>query len=161
MVEGSKAHSKGEVGLENTLPKMFGGSKAHLKRGRVRKHITYAVRARRHTKKEVVVRHWSVKDESNASWTICMYTYLKNIGPLFFMEFFFSQKFESLIVSFDGFCPSCLLEKFLTILASMKDLMSSLLCSPPLLSQGLPILPNNFFERESWSKLYQMFLIAP
>ena len=153
--------TKKEAGLENTLPKRVDGPKAHLKGGRVRKHTTYEVRARRHTKKEVVVRHWSVKDESNASWTICMYTYLRNIGPLFFMEFFFSQKFESLIVSFDGFCPPCLLEKYLTLLASRKDLMSSFLCSPPFLSQGLPILPNNFLERESWSQLYQMFFIAP
>ena len=28
-----------------------------------------------------------------------MYTYLRNVGPLFFMEFSFPQKFESLIVS--------------------------------------------------------------
>jgi len=34
------------------------------------------------------------------------------------------------------------------------------LSSAPL-SQELPILPNSFLERESWSQLYQMFLIAP
>jgi hypothetical protein len=33
------------------------------------------------------------------------------------------------------------------------------LSSAPL-SQELPILPNSFLERESWSQLYQMFLIA-
>ena len=37
MVEGSKVHSKGgkEVRLENALPKVVNGPKAHLKRGRV------------------------------------------------------------------------------------------------------------------------------
>jgi hypothetical protein len=33
--------------------------------------------------------------------------------------------------------------------------------SPAPLSQELPILPNSFLEKESWSQLYQMFLIAP
>ena len=53
-----------------------------------------------------------------------MYTYLRNIGPLFFMEFSFPQKFESLIVSFDG-SRSCLLESYLVILTTWKDLISS------------------------------------
>jgi len=34
------------------------------------------------------------------------------------------------------------------------------LSSAPL-SQELPILPNSFLERESWSQLYRMFFIAP
>jgi hypothetical protein len=38
--EGSKAHSKEEAGLENTLPKVIDDSKVHLKRGRVGKHTT-------------------------------------------------------------------------------------------------------------------------
>jgi hypothetical protein len=58
-----------------------------------------------------------------------MYTYLRNIGPLFFMEFSFPQKFESLIVSFDGSFDgsfrSCLLESYLVILTTWKDLISS------------------------------------
>jgi len=33
--------------------------------------------------------------------------------------------------------------------------------SPAPLSQELPILPNSFLEKKSWSQLYQMFLIAP
>jgi len=32
--------TKREVGLENTLPKMVIGPKAHLRRGRVGKHTT-------------------------------------------------------------------------------------------------------------------------
>ena len=40
VVGGSKAHLKKEVWLENTLPKMVDGPKAHLKRGRVGKRIT-------------------------------------------------------------------------------------------------------------------------
>ena len=54
-----------------------------------------------------------------------MYTYLRNIGPIFFMEFSFSQKFESLIVSFDGSFRSCLLESYLVTLTTWKDLISS------------------------------------
>jgi len=42
-----------EVRLENTLPKVVEGSKAHSKGGRARKHITHEVRARRRTQKEV------------------------------------------------------------------------------------------------------------
>jgi hypothetical protein len=41
------------------------------------------------------------------------------------MESSFSQKFESLIVSFDGSFRSCLLESSLTILTPGKDLISS------------------------------------
>jgi hypothetical protein len=40
-----------EAGLENTLPKVVEGSKMHSKWGRVRKHNTHEVRARRRTKK--------------------------------------------------------------------------------------------------------------
>jgi hypothetical protein len=49
-----------------------------------------------------MMRHQSVRDESNTSWSICMYTYLRNIGPLFFIGFSSTQKFESLIVSFNA-----------------------------------------------------------
>jgi len=40
MVDGSKAHLKREAGLENTLPKVVDGFKAHSKGGRVGKHAT-------------------------------------------------------------------------------------------------------------------------
>ena len=108
-----------------------------------------------------MVRHWSVKDESNASWSICMYTYLRNVGPLFFMEFSFSQKFESLIVRFNGSFGSCLLESSLVILTLGRTWYHHTSLSSAPLSQELPILPNSFLERESWSQLYQMFFIAP
>jgi len=97
------------------------------------------------------MRHWSVKDESNASWSICMYTYLRNIFPLssliFYLEslslysklwwlfracllkshlvdLFFIEFFFSLIVSFDGF-GSCLLKPYLVILTFEKDTTST------------------------------------
>ena len=54
-----------------------------------------------------------------------MYTYLRNVGPIFFMEFSFSQKLESLIVSFDGSFRSWLLESYLMTLTTWKDLISS------------------------------------
>jgi len=40
MVDGPKAYLKREAGLENTLPKVVDGSKAHSKGGRVGKHAT-------------------------------------------------------------------------------------------------------------------------
>ena len=48
-------HSKRgkEVRLEHALPKVFNGPKAYLKRGKVRKHTTREIKARRRTKKEV------------------------------------------------------------------------------------------------------------
>jgi len=81
-------------------------------------------------------------------------------SSLFFMEFSFSQKFESLIVSFDGSFRSCLLESSLVILTPRKDLISSYFLVLRPLSQWLPTLPDSFLERESWSQLYQMLLIA-
>jgi hypothetical protein len=39
-----------------------------------------------------MVKHQFVNDESNASWSKYMYTYLRNIGSLFFMEFSFFSK---------------------------------------------------------------------
>ena len=71
---GSKAHLKGSE-----------GSKVHLKGGRVKKRTT----------QKLMVKHRYVNVEGNALWLIWMYTYLRNIGPLFFMESYVSQKFES------------------------------------------------------------------
>ena len=73
-----------------------------------------------------------------------MYTYLRNIGPLFFMEFFFSQKFESLIVSFDGSFRSYLLESYLVILTSMRGMTSTYFFVHKPLSEGLSASPNIF-----------------
>jgi len=42
----------------------------------------------------VLIKHRLDNVESNALWSICMYTYLRNIGPHFFMVSFFSQKLE-------------------------------------------------------------------
>ena len=73
---------------------------------------------------------------------ICIYTYLRSIGPLFFMEFSFSPKLESLIVSFDGSFRSCLLESYLVILTTRKDLISSyffVLC--PFYHKGCQFCP--------------------
>jgi hypothetical protein len=86
-----------------------------------------------------------------------MYTYLRNVGPLFFMEFSFLH--GVLIFSKVGVSDSklwwlfrsCLLESYLVTLTTWKDLISSYFFVLPPLSQELPILPNGF---------YQMFLIA-
>ena len=98
MVEGSKAHSEGKEDRAKSTLSIWWGLNSLLERGDE--------------------RHRSIRDESNASWTICMYTYLRNIGPLSFIEFSFPQKFESLIVSFDGSFLSRLLEPYLVILTS-------------------------------------------
>ena len=89
--EGSKAHSKGSEGSKVHL-KGSEGTKAHLKWGRVEKRIT----------QKVMMKHRSDNVESNALWSICMYTYLRNIGSHFFMVSFFS-KVGVLVVNFDGF----------------------------------------------------------
>jgi len=72
-----------------------------------------------------------------------------------------SQKFESLIVSFDGSFRSWLLESYLVILTLERTWYHHTSLSSAFLSQELPILPNSLLERESRSQLYQMFLIAP
>jgi hypothetical protein len=87
-------------------------------------------------------------------------------SSLFFMEFSFLH--GVLIFSKVGVSDSklwwlfrsCLLESYLVTLTTWKDLISSYFFVLPPLSQELPILPNGFLERESWSQLYQMFLIA-
>jgi hypothetical protein len=112
VVEGSKVHSKGGRVRKRTTQGVE-GSKAHSKGGRVVRCTSWDVwwlegtlkemedRARSTLStwwglnsplKKVTMRHWSIRDESNASWSICMYTYLRNIGPLFFMEFSFFSK---------------------------------------------------------------------
>jgi hypothetical protein len=80
------------------------GSKAHSKGSRVIKRTTWEVRAQRRTQNEVglenalpqkvMMKHRYDNVENNALWSICMYTYLRNIGPHFFMVSFFSQKLK-------------------------------------------------------------------
>jgi len=169
----AQRHTQKEVWLENTLPNVVEGSKAHSKGGRVRKHTTHEVRARRRTQKEVwyglkvhlksnEVGLWSALPEmvegstarlkrddgetpiwSNASWSIRMYTYLRNIGPLAFIEFSFSQKFESLIVSFDG--------------SSALAYLSHILWSWPLRGISILVCPQTFIWKVVSSALYLMF----
>jgi len=111
------------------------------------------MRTQQPAQKEVMVRHWSVKDESNASWSISMYTYLRNIGLLFFMEFSFSQKFESLIVSFDGSFCSYLLESYLVILTTLRVQYQR------ALSLGYQLCLAFFME--TWSQPYYVFVKLP
>ena len=107
------------------------------------------------------MRHRSVMDESNASWLICMYTYLRNIGPLFFMEFLFSQNFESLIVCFNGSFRSCLLKSYLVILTSEGDHHSCFPTTLYLKDCQLCTISHVFLEEESWSQPYVFWWIAP
>jgi hypothetical protein len=49
----ARRRTKKKVRLENALPKVVEGSKAHSKGGGVRKHTTHEVRAQRRTRREV------------------------------------------------------------------------------------------------------------
>jgi len=117
----AQRRTRNEIRIENALPERW-GSKVHSKRGRVRKSTTQEVRTQRRTRKEIMVKHQFVKNESKALWSICMYN-LRNIGPLFFMESSFSQKFESCKLQWHFLF--CLLESYLVILTSRKSLISS------------------------------------
>jgi hypothetical protein len=138
----AQRRTRNEVGLENALPEQW-GSKVHSKRGRVRKSTTQEVRTQRRTRKEVMVKHQSVNNESKALWSICMYI-LRNIGPSFFMESSFSQKFESCKLQWPF--RYCLLE---------------LSCDLDL-SKGLDIIillcPLTFISRVANSTLHFVFL---
>ena len=50
-----------------------------------------------------MVKHQFVNDESNALWSICMYTYLRIIGPSFLHRVFLFSQVGVLVVNFDGF----------------------------------------------------------
>ena len=84
--------------------------------------------------------------KANTLGLICMYTYLKNIGPYFFIVSFFSQKWN---VDSKLRWPfhSCLLKSHLVILTPGKVLMPSYIFVLHPLSQGLPILPNIFLRK--------------
>jgi hypothetical protein len=120
-----------------------------------------------------MVRHWSVKDESNASWSKCMYTYLRNVGPLsswssfFYMEFSFLHRvliFSKVWVSDSKlrWLFSLLLTRVISCDIDPWERLDIviLLCPPPLYLKGCQFCPTFFLGRESWSQLYQMLLIA-
>jgi len=90
-----------------------------------------------------------------------MYTYLRNIGHLFFMEFSFSQKFESLIVSFNDSFRSYLLKSYLVILTFEGDRYTSLSTNLYLKDCQLCTISNVFLEEESWSQPYMFWWTAP
>ena len=96
----AQRRTRKKIGLQNALPKRWWlkstlkkevGLKGALKGGRIRKRTT----------QEVMVKHWYVNDESNAWWSICMYTYLRNIGPSFLHEVFLFLKVWVLVVNFN------------------------------------------------------------
>jgi len=138
---GLKAHSKGNEGL-----------KEHSKGGRIRKHTT----------QKIMVKHRYINVESNALWSICMYTYLRNIGPHFLQ---WSLSFlKSLSLGSKLWWPSCsrLLESHLVILTSEKGLISSYFYPPTFISRVVNSTPHFIFlERESWSQPYYAFLDCP
>ena len=75
-----------------------------------------------------------------------MYTYLRNIGPHFFMVSFFSLKSCSIGSKLRWLFHFCLLGLHLMILTSGKGLMSSYIFVLHPLSQELPILPDIFLR---------------
>ena len=90
---------------------------------------------------------------------IDMHVYLleKYRSPFLHGVFLFS-KVGVLTVNFNGFFALAYSSHLLT---SRKSLISSYFFVIHPLSQGLPILPGIFLERESESQPYQEFLIAP
>jgi len=127
------------------------------------------VRAQRRTQKEVGLEYTLFKSwwwntdlsmlKANALWLICMY-YLRNIGPHFFMEFFFSKKWN---VDSKLRWPfhSCLLESLLVILTFRKGLISSYFFVLHSLSQGLPILPDIFLRKGIMEPALPVFFYCP
>ena len=76
-----------------------------------------------------------------------MYTYLRNIGPHFFMVSFFSLKSCSVGSKLRWLFHFFLLELYLVILTSGKGLMPSYIFVLHPLSQELPILPDIFLRK--------------
>jgi len=92
-------------------------------------------------------KHRSDNVESNALWSICMYTYLRNIGPHFFMVSFFSQKLECWQIDFDGFFALAYSSHLLWPWPLEKTWYHHTSLSSTPLSQGLPILPDIFLRK--------------
>ena len=84
--------------------------------------------------------------KANTLWLICMSTYLRNIGPHFFMMSFFSKKWNVNSKLWWAF-HSCLLKSYLVILSSRKGLMPSYIFVLHPLSQGLPVLLDIFLRK--------------
>ena len=137
--EGSKAHSKGSE-----------GTKAHSKWGRVRKRTT----------QKVMMKHRSNNVENNALWSICMYTYLRNIGPLFLHGVFLFSKVGVLVVNFDGFFALSYSSPIFWSWPLGRAWYHSTSLSSTLHLKGCQFCLTVFLERESWSQPYQEFLIA-
>jgi len=66
---------------------------------------------------------------------------------LFLYGVFLFSKVRVLVVNFDGFFRSCLLESSIMILTYRKDLISSYFFVFHPLSKGLPILPDIFLRK--------------
>ena len=92
-----------------------------------------------------------------------MYTYLRNIGPLFFMKFSFSQKFESLIISFDGSSALAYSSHILWSWPLGEIWHQHTSFSTNLFLKGfqLCLTFSIFLEEESWSQPYVFWWIAP
>ena len=107
------------------------------------------MRTQQPAQKEVMVRHWSVKDESNASWSICMYTYLRNIGPPFLHGVFLFSKVWVSNSKLWWLSYSCLLEPHLVILTSGKGITWAYFFAHKSLSEELSSLHNvSYFLRK-------------
>jgi len=109
-----------------------------------------------------MVKHRPVNVENNALWLICMYTYLRNIGPPFFHGVFLFSKVWVLIANFDSLFALAYSSHILwswplgrvwyhhTFLSSNLYLKSHQFCQHFV-----------FLERESWSQSYYVFLDCP
>jgi hypothetical protein len=96
---------------------------------------------------------WNV--ENNVLWLICMYTYQRNIGPLFLYEVLFFPKGWILDSKHRWLFHYWLLKSH-----HMSWTSERVLLLIPL-SQGLSTMPLCFLGRKSWSQPYHMLLDCP
>jgi hypothetical protein len=128
---------------------------------RTRKHTIWMMRAQQPAQKEVMVRHRFINNESNASWLICMYTYLRNIDPLFFIEFSFFSKVWLSDRKLWWLFRSCLLKSYLVILTFERDQHTCFLTNFNLMGCQLPPTFSIFLEGESWSQPFVFVRLPP
>jgi len=108
-----------------------------------------------------MVKHRSDNVESNALWSICIYTYLRNIGPPFPHGVFLFSKVWVLVANFDGLFALAYLSHVLWYWPIGRTWYHHTSLSSTLYLKGCQFCPTFFLEWESWSQPYQVFSIAP
>jgi len=109
----------------------------------------------------MIVKHRSVNVESNALWSIYMFTYLRNIGPYFIHGIFLFSKVWVFVAKFDGlfaFAYSSLILWSWPLERAWYHYTSSF---SNLYLKGCQLCPTFCFLRKGWSQPYYVFLDCP